>query len=151
MSSESEKRCSMEELKKLNLPPEQSDSLTPAPCPTEEQWAELLSKLNALYRATAAQNHLLEQILSTPIIYATKEQAAEMTKQLSRIQASIEQVGRQNEQWRFRLPRIHLPELPTVTLKGVALTLMVLVVSGILLYALATLWSVVRSLLQPLP
>ncbi len=141
----------MEELKKLNLPPEQTAPSTPAPCPTEEQWEELLGRLNALYRATAAQNHLLEQILSTPIIYATKEQAAEMTRQLSRIQASIEQVGRQNEQRRLRLPRIHLPELPTVTLKGAALTLMVLVVSGILLYALATLWSVVKPLLQPLP
>ncbi len=144
---EMEKRCSMEELKKLNLPPEQTAPLTPEPCPTEEQWAELLSKLNALYRATAAQNHLLEQILSTPIIYATKEQAAEMTKQLSRIQARIEQVGRQNERWRLRLPRIHLPELPTVTLKGAALTLMVLVVLVILLYASVTVWN---NLLKPL-
>lgn len=89
--------------------------------PTPEQWTELLSELNA------------------------------MTRQLSRIQASIEQAGRQNERQRLRLPRIHLPELPTVTLKGAALTLMVLVVSGILLYASVTLWSVIRPLLQPLP
>ncbi len=136
----------MEELKKLNLPPEQT-----TPCPTKEQWAALLAQLNALYRVTEAQNRLLEQMLSKPIIYATKEQAAEMTRQLSRIQTSIEQVGRQNERWRFRLPRIHLPELSTVTLKGVALTLMALVVLGILLYALATLWNVVKPLLQPLP
>ncbi len=141
----------MEELKKRNLPPEQTAPLTPAPCPTEEQWEELLGRLSALYRVTAAQNRLLEQILSTPIIYATKEQATEMTRQLSRIQASIEQVGKQKERRRLRLPRIHLPELSTVTLKGVALTLMALVVSGILLYALATLWSVVKPLLQPLP
>ncbi len=140
----------MEELKKRNLPPEQTAPLTPAPCPTEVQWVELLSKLNALYRATAAQNRLLEQMLSKPIIYAMKEQAAEMTRQLSRIQTSIEQAGRQKERRRLRLPRIHLPELPTVTLKGAALTLMVLVVSGILWYALATLWNVVKPLLQPL-
>ena len=141
----------MEELKKLNLPSEQTAPPMPVSCPTEEQWAELLSKLNALYRATAAQNHLLKQILSTPIIYATKEQTAEMTRQLSRIQASIEQAGRKKERRRLRLPRIRLPELPTVTLKGVAFTLMVLAVSGILLYALATLWNAVRPLFQPLP
>ncbi len=147
MSSESEKRCSMEELKKLNLPPEQTAPLTQAPCPTEEQWEELLGRLNALYRVTAAQNRLLEQILSTPIIYAAKEQAAEMTRQLSRIQASIEQAGKQKERRRLRLPRIHLPELPTITLKGAALTLMVLAVLGILLYASVTVWN---NLLKPL-
>ena len=148
MSSASENKLSNEELKRRNLPTEPP---SPAACPTAEQWEELLSKLNALYRATAAQNHLLEQILSTPIIYATKEQAAEMTRQLSRIQASIEQAGSKKERRRLRLPRIHLPELPTVTLKGAALTLMLLAVSGILLYALATLWNVVRPLFQPLP
>lgn len=137
----------MEELKKRNLPPEQTAPPTPVPCPTEEQWEELLARLNALYRVMAAQNHLLEQMLSKPSIYATKEQAAEITRQLSRIQASIEQVGRQNEQRRFRLPRIHLPELPRPTLKGAALTLMVLVVSGILLYASVTVWN---NLLKPL-
>ncbi len=147
MSSDSEKRCSMEELKKRNLPPEQAAPPTPAPCPTVEQWEELLGWLNALYRVTVAQNHLLERMLSTPIIYATKEQAAEMTRQLSRIQASIEQVGRQNEQRRLRLPRIHLPEPPTATLKGVALTLMALVVLGILLFASVTVWN---NLLKPL-
>ena len=144
MSSGSENKLSNEELKRRNLPTEPPSLAT---CPTAEQWAELLSKLNALYRATAAQNHLLEQILSTLIIYATKEQAAEMTRQLSRIQASIEQAGRKKERRRLRLPRIRLPELPTVTLKGVALTLMLLVVLGILLYALVTVWN---NLLKPL-
>ncbi len=70
-----------------------------------------------------------------------------MTKQLSRIQASIEQAGKQNERQRLRLPRLHLPELPAVTLKGADLTLMALVVSGILLYASVTVWN---NLLKPL-
>ncbi len=47
----------------------------------------------------------------------------------------------------MHLPRIHLPELSTATLKGVALTLMALVVSGILLYASVTVWN---NLLKPL-
>ncbi len=69
-----------------------------------------------------------------------------MTRQLSRIQASIEQVGRQNERPRLQLPRIHLPKLPTVTLKGTALTLMALVALGILLFASVTVWN---NLLKP--
>ncbi len=142
MSSDFEKQCSIEELKKRNPPPEQTVSR-----PTEEQWAALLAQLNALYRMTAAQNRLLEQLLTKPIIYATKEQAAEMTRQLSRIQASIEQVGRQIERQRLQLPKLHLPELPTSTLKGATLTLMALAASWILLYASATIWN---NLLKPL-
>ncbi len=145
MSSDFEKRCSIEELKKRNLPPEQTVSR-----PTEEQWAALLAQLNALYRMTAAQNRLLEQLLTKPIIYATKEQAAEMTRQLSRIQASIEQVGRQIERQRLQLPKLHLPELPTSTLKGATLTLMALAASWILLYASATIWNNLLKLLLAL-
>lgn len=137
----------MEELKKLNPPPEPSAPLAPVPCPTAEQWEELLIRLNALYHVTAAQNHLLEQMLSKPIIYATKEQAAEMMRLLSMIQASIEQAGKQKERRHLRLPRLHLPEVSWSTLQGAALTLMALAAFGILLFASATLWN---NLLKPL-
>ncbi len=140
----------MEELKKLNPPPAPTVPPAPVPCPTAEQWEELLTVLNSQYRLLAVQNHLLEQMLSKLMVYATKEQAAEMTRQLSMIQASIEQAGRQNERRRLRLPRLHLPELSTAILKGAALTLMALAAFGILLFASATLWSVIRPLLQPL-
>ncbi len=136
----------MEELKKLNPPPELSAPPAPIPCPTTEQWEELLIRLNALYLMAATQNNLLEQMLSKPIVYATKEQAAEMTRQLSMIQASIEQARKQKERRRLRLPMLHPPELSTATLKGAALTLMALAAFGILLFASATVWN---DLLRP--
>ncbi len=147
MSSESEKRCSIEELKKRNLPPEATAPLASVPCPTAEQWEELMAWLDALYRMTAAQNHLLERLLSRPSLCATKEQAAEMTRQLSMIQASIQQAGRKNERRRFRLPRPRLPELSMATLKGAALTLILLAALWILWYASAAVWN---NLLKPL-
>jgi len=136
----------MEELKKRNPPPEPAASPAPVPCPTAEQWEELMAWLDALYRMTAAQNTLLERLLSKPAVYATKEQVAEMTKQLSMIQASIEQAGRKNGRRRLRLPRLRLPELSTATLKGAALTLMLLAALGILWYASVTVWN---NLLKP--
>ncbi len=147
MSSGSEKRCSMGELKKLNPPPEPSAPLAPVPCPTAEQWEELLTVLSNQYRLLVMQNRLLEQMLSKPMVYATKEQAAEMTRLLSMIQASMEQAGKQKERRRLRLPRLHLPELSTATLKGAALALMVLAAFGILLFASVTVWN---NLLKPL-
>ncbi len=136
----------MEELKKLNPPPEPPAPLAPVPCPTVEQWEELLTTLNNQHRLLAVQNRLLEQMLSTPIACATKEQAAEMMKQLSMIQESIEQAGRKNERRRLRLPRLHLPEVSWPTLQGAILTLMALVALGILLFASATIWN---NLLKP--
>ncbi len=131
----------MEELKKLNPPPEPTTPPTPVPYPTAEQWEELLTVLSNQHHLLVVQNRLLEQVLSKPMVYATKEQAAEMTRQLSMIQASIEQVGRKNERRRLRLPRLHLPEVSWPTLQGAALTLMALAAFGILLFASATVWN----------
>lgn len=149
MSSESEKRCSMEELKKLNLPLEQTMPSTPAPCPTEEQWEELLALLDRQNRLLAAQSNMLNALLTT--MQTVYTQAEKQTKELLNIRQQLEQVGRKSERKHLRLPRLHLSELPRPTLKGAALTLMVLVVSGILLYTSVTLWSVIRPLFQPLP
>jgi len=92
-----------------------------------------------------AQFNTLNALLITTQTVST--QAEKQTKELLNIRQQLEQVGRKNERQRLRLPRIHLPELPTVTLKGVALTLMALVVLGILLYASVTVWN---NLMKPL-
>ena len=139
----------MEELKKLNLPPEQIALPTSVPCPTAEQWEELLGVLNNQYRLLAAQSNAMNALLA--MMQTVSAQESKQTKELLNICQQLEPAGSKKERRRLRLPRIHLPELPTVTLKGAAFTLMVLAVSGILLYALATLWNVVRPLLQPLP
>lgn len=136
----------MEELKKLNQPPEPDALSTPLPCPLAEQWENLLAILDDQRRLLAAQNRLLELILKKPIVYATKDQASEMTRQLSMIRASIEQAGRRNERRRF-LPKLRLPPLTTATFKGISFTLVSLAVLAILLYASVTIWN---NLLKPL-
>ncbi len=153
MSSESENKLSNEELKRRNLPTEPPALVT---CPTPEQWTELVGILASVYQVTARQHNLILEQSKTlenmsSALYALAKQMEKPIQDLSTIRWEVEQAGSKKERKHLRLPRLHLPELPTVTLKGAALTLMVLVVSGILLYALATLWSVVRPLLQLLP
>lgn len=139
MSSEFESRLSNEELKRRNLPAEPP---SPATCPTPEQWTELLTLLEI-------QNDTMKSLLST--VQTMAAQSENQTKELLNIRQQLEQAGSKKERRRLRLPRPRLPALPTVTFKGAALTLMALAVLVILLYALATLWNVVRPLLQPLP
>ncbi len=138
----------MEELKKLNLLPEQT-APPPSVSSTVEQWEELLALLGRQDPLLAAQTNMLNALLTT--MQTVSIQAEKQTKELLNIRQQLQQAGKQKERRRLRLPRIRLPELPTATLKGATLTLMAWAVLGILLYASATLWSVVRPLLQPLP
>lgn len=122
-----------------------------APCPTVEQWTEMVGILASVYQVIVRQHNLmleqsktLENISSA--LYALTKQMEKPVQDLSTIRWEVEQAGRPNERRRLWLPKIHLPELSTVTLKGVVLTLMALVVSGILLYASVTVWN---NLLKP--
>ncbi len=142
MSSASENKLSNEELKRRNLPTE-PPSL--AACPTAEQWEELLGVLNSQYRLLTAQSNALNALLT--MIQTVSAQESKQTKELLNICQQLEQAGSKKERRRLRLPRIRLPKLPTVTRKGAAFTLMLLVVSGILLYASVTAWN---NLLKPL-
>lgn len=153
VSSESENKLSNEELKRRNSPTEPLPLVT---CPTPEQWTELVGILASLYQVIARQHNLileqsktLENISSA--LYALARQMEKTVQDLSTIRWEVEQAGSKKERKHLRLPRLHLPELPMVTFKGVALTLMILTALGALLYALATLWSVIKPLLQPLP
>ncbi len=79
-------------------------------------------------------------------LYALTKQIEKLMEDLSTIRWEVEQAGSKKERKHLRLPRLHLPELPTVAFKGVALTLMVLVVLGVLSYDLVTIWN---NLLKP--
>ena len=135
MSSDSGKKCSIDELKKLNQPREVTP-LSPS-CPTEEQWTHLMRTLNAQYR-------LLETMQSTMETMTT--QSEKLTKETVEIRQRLEQVGKKKERW-LSLPRIHLPQ------PRLAWLWVIPILVG--LYALwplwAILWSVVRLLLQQLP
>lgn len=153
MSLESDSRLSMEELKQRNLP---QQSLPPAPeppqmqmpseqHPTQEEWNDLLNTLEYLSCQMAAQNNLLERIACRPIIYATKEQAATISEQLSRIQTQLEQAGKKKERrYLLHLPRIKLPHLSPALL----LIPVILLVLWAAWWSWDTLWSALKMMLR---
>lgn len=102
MSSGSEQKCSIEELKERNLPPEQH--------PTAEEWDDLLAVLSALYRLTAGQSDALKNSLA--IMQAVHTQVEALTKEAASIHqllARQEQAGRKKGRWRLRLPHVVFP------------------------------------------
>lgn len=139
MSSGSEQKCSIEELKERNSPPERH--------PTTEEWDDLLTVLSALYRLTASQSDTLKNSLAT--MQAVYTQVEALTKEAAVIRQLLErqeQDGRKKGR-RLSLPKIHLPT------PSLAWLWVIPILVG--LYALwplwAILWNVVRLLLQRLP
>ena len=161
MSLESGRAYSQEELKQLNMPqslrreqtaqePEPTqqatEPTTPTPevHPTQPEWSELLTMFSALYRTTAAQNRLLERLISKPSIYATKEQADTLTRELTAIRTQLEQAGKKKERrCSLRLPRLRLPRLSPALLLIPPILLALWVVWS----SLGTLWNAISSIL----
>lgn len=139
MNSESEQKCSIEELKERNSPLEWH--------PTVEEWDDLLAILSALYRLTASQSDTLKNSLAA--IRAVHTQAEALTKEATAIRQLLEQreqAGKKKERWPS-LPKIHMPKPSLAWLWAIPIL--------VGLYALwplwAMLWSVVSALLQPRP
>lgn len=139
MNSGSEQKCSIEELKEKNLPPERH--------PTEKEWDDLLAILSALYRLTADQSDILKNSLTT--MQAVHTRAEALTKDTVAIHQLLErqeQAGKRKG-WQLSLPKIHLPR------PRLAWLWVIPILVGV--YALwplwAILWNVVRPLLQQLP
>lgn len=130
MSSDSGKKCSIDELKRLNQPKE----LTPPTpvCPTEEQWTHLMRTLNA-------QCRLLETMQSTMETMAT--QSEKLTKETTEIRQKLEQAGKKKER-RLSLPKIHLPKPSLAWLW----TIPILVTLLVIWFAGAAIWN---NLLYP--
>lgn len=102
MSSESGKRCSVEELKEKNLPPESH--------PTAEEWDNLLAILSALYRLTAAQADGITKP-KCPAMEELRTQTEVLVKEVAAIRQLLErreQDGKQKGRW--RLPPVTLPK-----------------------------------------
>lgn len=136
MNSEFGKRCSVEELKERNLPPEVH--------PSAEEWDNLLAILSALYRLTAAQADGMAKP-SCPALGELRMQTEALVRETAAIRQLLErreQAGKKNERRRLRLPRVTLPRPSLAWLWAIPISLGLLV----LWFSGAAVWN---NLLRP--
>ena len=159
MSSESERRLSLEELKQLN----QSQSPTPPhpPAgPTRQDWENLLAALTALYRlestnrdrlerleaSVGAQEALLRALTRQVGQLPTQGQAEALARDVAQMRAELKQAGKKREL------SISPPSLRTALSVSIWLALILLatmvgmVVLQTIWSGLAALWKVVGTL-----
>lgn len=108
MSSESERKLSLEELRQMNMP----QQLPPERHPTAADWPELSAALGAIGELLAEQNLTLEDLYRRPYPGPTPGQITELLQEMKAIHRLLEQAGKKKE-YRFSLPHIHLPR-PTL-------------------------------------
>ena len=144
MSSESERRLSTEELKRLN----QSSKAAPPPMVLlrEADWEELLDRLDGLEASAAAQEALLRALYQQVGQRPTQEQTEALTRDVAQIQAELKQAGKKREL------SISPPSLRTALSVSIwlALILLATMVGMVVLQpiwsGLAALWKVVGTL-----
>ena len=95
MNSESGQRLSVEELKRLNLPP-QSAPMLPAH-PTQQEWSELLARLERLEAGVSAQEAPLRALSRQVGQLPTQEQMEELAREVAQLRAEVRQAGRKKE------------------------------------------------------
>ena len=145
MSSESERRLSTEELKRLN----QSSKAAPPPMVLlrEADWEELLDRLDGLEASAAAQEALLRALYQQVGQRPTQEQTEALTRDVAQIQAELKQAGKKREL------SISPPSLRTALSVSIWLALILLatmvgmVVLQTIWSGLAALWKVVQMLI----
>ena len=161
MSSESERRLSTEELKRLNRPQAMQMPPTPPDTPTRQDWNDLLAALTALYRlestnsdrldgleaSVAAQEALLRALTRQVGLLPTQEQTEALARDVAQMREALQQAGKKKEL------SVSPPSLETAlsVLIWLALillgTLVGMVVLRTIWSGLAALWSAVRTLI----
>ena len=143
MSSESEQRLSMEELKRRNTP----QSMMPQNCPSKEEWQELFQRLDELERHTAAHTALLRELSSWREPCSTQTQMEELARDVAEIQALLRQAGKKKE-FSISPPSLRTAMSVIVWLALILLGTMVgMVVLQVIWSGLAALWSVIKILI----
>ena len=145
MSSESERRLSTEELKRLN----QSSKAAPPPMVLlrEADWEELLDRLDGLEASAAAQEALLRALYQQVGQRPTQEQTEALARDVAQMRAELKQAGKKREL------SISPPSLRTAlsVLIWLALILLATMVGMVVLQTiwsgLAALWKVVQMLI----
>lgn len=150
MSSESERKLSMEELKQLNRPQALESTTTPPPpmvlLPAAD-WNMLLNQLERLEAGAGAQEALLRALAQQVGQLPTREQTEALARDVAQIQAELKQAGKKREL------SISPPSLRTAlsVLIWLALILLATMVGMVVLQTiwsgLAALWKVVQMLI----
>lgn len=149
MSSESERRLSTEELKRLNQPQEMKSS-TASPPPMvllpATDWNMLLTRLDRLEAGVSAQEALLRALSQQVGQLPTREQTETLAREVSQMRADLKQAGKKKEL------SISPPSLRTALSVSIWLVLILLatmvgmVVLQTIWSGLAALWKMVRTL-----
>ena len=150
MSSESERKLSMEELKQLNRPQALESSTTPPPpmvlLPAAD-WNMLLNQLERLEAGAGAQEALLRALSQQARQHPTQAQLEALARDVAQMRAELKQAGKKREL------SILPPSLRTAlsVLIWLAMILLGPMVGMVVLQAiwsgLAALWSAVRTLI----
>ena len=150
MSSESERRLSTEELKRLNQPQEMKSS-TASPPPMvllpATDWNMLLTRLDRLEASVAAQEALLRALSQQVGQLPAQAQLEALARDVAQMRAELKQAGKKKEL------SVSPPSLETAlsVLIWLALillgTLVGMVVLRTIWSGLAALWSAVRTLI----
>lgn len=141
MNSESGKKLSMNELKRLNQP--QMQEPPPERHPTVEEWEMLLRQIQHIAKQVSTMNNRLAQLLNKPMGGMTWSQGEEMLKQLRGLTQMAEQAGKPKEK-RFSLPRLRLPHIKLSP--ALLLVPVILLVCWAMWSSWDTLWNAIRTL-----
>ena len=95
MNSESGQRLSVEELKRLNLPP-QSAPMLPV-YPTQQEWSEQLARLERLEASVGAQEAMLRALSRQVGQLPTQEQLETLSRAVGQLRATVRQAGKRKE------------------------------------------------------
>ena len=144
MSSESGRRLSTEELKRLNQPSKAAPP--PMVLLREADWEELLDRLDGLEASAAAQEALLRALYQQVGQRPTQEQTEALARDVAQMRAELKQAGKKREL------SISPPSLRTALSVSIWLALILLatmvgmVVLQTIWSGLAALWKVVGTL-----
>ena len=143
MSSESERRLSTEELKRLNQPSKAAPS--PMVLLREADWEELLDRLDGLEAGVSAQEALL-RALSQQMQLPAQAQLEALARDAAQMRAELKQAGKKRE-LSISPPSLRAALSVSIWLALILLATMVgMVVLQTIWSGFAALWKVVRLL-----
>ena len=147
MSSESERRLSTEELKRLKRLNQPSKAAPPPMVllPAAD-WNLLLNQLERLEAGAGAQETLLRALSQQARQLPTQEQTEALARDVAQMREALQQAGKKKER-RFSLPKLCLPYIPWSRL---FLGLVTLLLTGAALWVLWSSWEKIWNIFRPI-